>query len=135
MRLVIPILVQIAWTLGLLTVLGRARAAAVQRGEVRLREVALSGDAWPDRIKALGNNYANQFETPVLFYVLCGLALYTGATHGIMVALAWLYVASRIAHTLVHTGSNAVLTRFRAFIVGVAALAGMWIAIVLRLIS
>jgi len=134
MRLVAPMLVQIALTLVVLGLLGRARARAVGRKQVKISDVALGNDAWPPHIQALGNNYANQFETPVLFYVLCGLALYIGATEWLMVALAWLFVASRIAHTIVHTGSNIVLTRFRIFIVGVAALAAMLLTLVVRLV-
>lgn len=135
MSLIVPVLVQIAWTLGILVMTGRMRAAAVRSGEVKLRQVALSNDAWPERIKAFGNNYANQFETPVLFYVLVGLALYTGATHWGAVTLAWAYVASRIGHTLVHTGANNVLLRFRIFVGGVFALIGLWLCIVWRLIA
>jgi len=132
MALVAAMLVQIGWTLGLLFYMGRSRAASVRAGEVKIRDVALSGDAWPDRIKAISNNYSNQFETPVLFYVLCGLALYVGATHIGMVIAAWLYVLSRIGHTLVHTGSNHVMTRFRIFVAGVFALIAMWTMLVVR---
>lgn len=135
MALVAAMLVQIGWTLGVLFYLGRSRAASVRAGEVTMRDIALSGNAWPDRIKAISNNYANQFETPVLFYALCGLALYLGAAHVGMVSAAWLYVASRIAHTLVHTGSNRVMVRFRIFLVGVFALIVMWAMLVVRLVG
>ncbi|HRK24834.1 MAG TPA: MAPEG family protein [Beijerinckiaceae bacterium] len=132
MVLVAAILVQVLWTLIVLVMLGRSRAAAVRAGQVKIPDVALSSDAWPDRIKAIGNNYANQFETPVLFYVLAGLALYLGATHAGMALAAWIFVASRIGHTLVHTGGNRVMLRFRIFLIGVAALLAMWLMLALR---
>lgn len=135
MRLILPLLVQIGWTLAILMMLGRARVAAIRGKEVTIGAVALSNDAWPPRVKAIGNNYANQFETPVLFYALIGAALFAGATHWIMAALAWAYVATRIAHTLVHTGANAVLLRFRIFIAGVVLLVGMLAGVLLSLLA
>ena len=45
-----------------------------------MRDIALSNEAWPDDLKKVANNMHNQFETPVLFYVLCGVATYVGAT-------------------------------------------------------
>ena len=135
MKLILPMLVQIGWTLMILMRLGRARVAAIRQKKVTLREVALSNDAWPADVTAIGNNYANQFETPVLFYALSLAALASGATHWSMAALAWVFVATRIAHTLVHTGGNNVLMRFRIFIAGVGVLAAMWIGLAYHLLA
>lgn len=127
--LIAAMLFQMGWTLVVLVMTGRARVAALKAREVTLKQVALSNDAWPDRIKALSNNYANQFETPVLFYAACLLALHLGATGWEMCALAWLFVATRIAHTLVHTGGNNVILRFRIFVAGVGVLVAMLVGI------
>lgn len=126
MSLIYPVLAQILLTFIILGLTGRARAIAAQAGEVRLADVALSGDAWPAKPRQFANNYANQFETPVLFYALVGVALYTAAPATFLMPLAWLYVLTRIAHAYVHTGSNAVMTRFRIFLAGVAVLVLMW---------
>ena len=56
----------------------RARRAA-RRGEVKLRDIALGGDAWPARVRKISNAFQNQFELPVLFYLLVVLALVTNA--------------------------------------------------------
>ena len=52
---------------------------------------------------------------------------------GVMVALAWVFVASRILHSLIHTGSNIVMQRGGAFMIGFVAVALMWLWFGLRL--
>ncbi len=134
MELVWPVLAQVLLTLVVLGLLGRARVRAVKAGAVRIKDIAVSSDGWPDDVRKVANNFANQFETPVLFYVLCGLAMSQGITGWPMVALAWIFVASRIAHAVVHTGRNVVMLRFRIFLVGVGALTAMWALLAAALI-
>jgi hypothetical protein len=134
-RLLFPVLAQILWTLLVILALGSARVGALRARRITLKEIAVSSDAWPDDIKKLGNNVSNQFETPVLFYALAIMATLVGATNWIMVALAWLYVASRIGHTLVHAGANDVRLRFQIYIAGLAVLLGMWIGVLIKLLS
>lgn len=134
MALLYPALAQIFWTLIVILLAGRARLAELRAKTVKMGDIALSNEAWPKRARAFGNNMNNQFETPILFYALCGAAIFIGATHWGMVALAWLYVATRVAHTLIHTGSNNVRRRFTVFVLGIAALAAMWIGVVARLL-
>lgn len=134
MRLIYPMLVQIAWTFVVAVILVRARARALQAGEVKLGQVAVSGEAYPDYARLAGANFSNQFETPVLFYVLALIATHVGATGWMMTGLAWVFVGSRILHTTIHTGENRVMKRFRVFLVGMAALAGMLVGIVATLL-
>lgn len=133
MRLIYPALAQILWTFIVIFLAGRIRVAALKAREVKLSDIVLDSSAWPPRIRAYGNNMNNQFETPVLFYALIGIATYVGATSWAMVALAWGYVATRIIHTLIHTGANNLFMRFRVFVVGLFLLIAMWAGIVLRL--
>ena len=134
MSLLYPALAQILWTLIVIVLAGRARVAEIRAKAVKISDVALSNYAWPRRARAFGNNMNNQFETPILFYALCGAAIFVGATGWIMVALAWLYVATRVVHTVIHTGSNNVMRRFQAFVAGILMLAGMWVGVVARLL-
>ncbi len=133
--LVWPVLAQVLLTLVVLGMLGRARVTAVRAKRVKIAAVALSNEGWPDEVRRLSNNLANQFETPVLFYVLVAAAIHVGATGWPMVVLAWIYVASRVAHAVVHTTSNHVLTRFRIFLVGLAALGMMLLVVAARLLA
>jgi hypothetical protein len=133
--LVYPVLAQVLLTLILFFQLAIARAAVLRTRQVRFRDVALSGDAWPEDARKVGNNVRNQFETPVLFYVLCGVATYIGATGSFMALLAWIYVATRVVHAAIHTTYNRVQHRFLPFVVGFLALVLMWVVIVLRLVA
>lgn len=79
-------------------------------------------------------NLANQFELPVLFYVVC-LSLYVlnGATL-VAVVLAWVFVVSRILHAAVHVTSNDLSLRRPLFIVGFIVNALLWVWLVIWLL-
>jgi hypothetical protein len=133
LALVYPLLTQVFWTFVVYILLGVRRQKAFAGG-VRRREIALDDGKWPDEARKVSNNLRNQFESPVLFYVLCGVATYLGITPIGMTILAWVYVASRVVHTFVHTGANVVNVRGLVFAIGATALFIMWVVIVFRLL-
>lgn len=133
MALIWPVMAHIALALCLLFATGSSRVRALQSGAVKMNDIALSSTAWPDQCRKLANNYANQFETPVLFYALVGIAIYVGETGVLSQALAWAFIVSRLLHTAVHVTTNNVTQRFYAFIAGVACLVALWVVIALRL--
>jgi hypothetical protein len=135
MALVYPVLAQIALTVALIVAAGLARVRAVQAGAVAIEEVALADDAFPARVRQIGNAMNNQFETPVLFYALCAVAAFVAAAGWPVAALAWIYVGSRVLHAAIHVTSNDVARRFQAFTAGIVALAAMWVAIVVTLVA
>lgn len=130
--IVAPVLVQVLLTFVLLGLMGRTRFGAIARGDVTLQQVALDTSAYPDRSRQMANAYHNQLELPVLFYAVTAFALLTRSVDTVFLVLAWLFVASRLVHALIHTTNNAVLTRFRVFAVGVTLLAIMWVLVGLR---
>jgi hypothetical protein len=135
MSLLYPVLAQVLLTFVLILWTGRVRAGALRAGRAHLRDTALSSDAWPEDVRKVSNNARNQYETPVLFYVLCGAAIYLGVTGIVMTLLAWAYVATRLVHTAIHTTTNNVRRRFYTFTVGLAVLILMWIVVVVRLLG
>lgn len=121
-----PVFVQIFLTLfvGALTGFGRVRL--VRSGQIHPSQIALDNRNWPDDLRKLGNNYSNQFELPLLFYVLCIIAMLVNMADMITLLLAWLFVASRLVHAYIHTTNNRVPRRglvffFGAFAVGLLA--------------
>ena len=48
---------------------------------------------------------------------------------GILI-LAWLYVAARIIHALIHLGGNRLRYRIRAYFAGWVVLAVLWVTVV-----
>jgi hypothetical protein len=132
--LIYPVLVQVLLTLVLVVMTGRTRIEAITTGQVRTSDIALDNTAWPVRARQISNNLHNQFETPVLFFVLCGIAIYVGAAGTFMVLLAWAFIATRLVHTAIHITSNRVSRRFFAFTAGLVVLAAMWLAIIVHLL-
>lgn len=128
------VLVQVALTLALLLWLGVSRALRAA-WRVRIKDIALSSQAWSDRIKQIANAYANQLELPVLFYVAALLAIMTGTLDWIVVGLSWAFVAMRLWHAYIHVTHNRVLQRFQVFIGGFAVLTVLWLYVGLRVMT
>jgi hypothetical protein len=117
-RLLLPLLGQVLLTVAVYIALVRAKRRAITAGEVDLERRALHDDAWPESVMKINNNIRNQFEVPVLFYVLVLVLWQLGDASALTLGLAWAFVLSRIAHAYVHTGSNYVPLRRRLFTFG-----------------
>ena len=133
--LLYPVLVQIALTFALLFWMGSARVAALRRGDVKMRDIALGQRAWPERATQIANCFHNQLELPLLFFVLVALAIATRKADAWMAGLAWLFVALRLAHATVHTTSNRVTLRFQIYVAGALTLVLMWGLFALRVLA
>jgi hypothetical protein len=114
----LPILVQVLLTLATYVLLIKTKIRAMKAGEVDMARRALHDDAWPESVMKINNNIRNQFEVPVLFYVLAFMLWALEAVNALTLAAAWLFAVSRIVHAWVHIGSNYVPNRRRAFTVG-----------------
>jgi len=129
--LVWPLLAQVAHTIFILLVMGFFRRKALYNREVKVKDIALSGEAWPTRAKQAANNFSNQFETPVLFYVLVIAAIHVGAAGWLMTTLAWAFVATRLIHSFVHITSNDLRFRSGIFFVGCFVLLAMLVGVLI----
>jgi hypothetical protein len=81
-----------------------------------------------------GQQFQEQFELPVLFYAGTAFALVTRNVDMAMFLLAWIFVLSRLVHAAVHLGSNVIMWRGSAYLVGFAALVGLWGLLAVRVI-
>ena len=122
----LPVFVLVALTLGLLVWQARARVAALRAGQVKMSQIALGQNAWPERAAQINRAYQNQLELPVLFYVLVALTLVTRRETTLFVAMEWLFVVARLVHAFVHVTSNNVVRRFQIYTAGFGVLAAMW---------
>ena len=134
LKLIYPALAQILWSFVVLVIMFLRRQKAFASREVKLADVAVSTERYPDSARLAAANFSNQFETPVLFFALILIAIHVGATGYVMAALAWAYVATRVIHTLIHTGTNQLQQRAIVFAVGVACLFFMWLGIVIAIV-
>jgi hypothetical protein len=113
-----PVLVMVLLTLLIYVRLIKVKIRELRAGRVNLERRALHEDAWPESVLQINNNIRNQFELPVLFYVVCGALWALDAVGIAALVAAWLFVVSRIAHAWVHLTSNYVPNRRRLFTVG-----------------
>ena len=129
-----PVFVQVALTFALLLWLAVLRTRALSSGAVRATDIALRERGWPAQAEQVANAVANQLEVPVLFYVLMILALITRKADLLFVALAWAFVAARLAHAFIHVGSNVVPARGAVFGLGLIILIATWIIFAARIL-
>jgi hypothetical protein len=120
--ILLPVMVQVVLTMVVYVLLNIAKARALRRGEVDLARRGLHDNAWPDSVTKINNNIRNQFEMPVLFYVLSFMLLALNAVTWPALVAAWLFASSRIVHAYVHIVPNHVPTRRRIFVFGCVTL-------------
>jgi hypothetical protein len=130
-----PVFVQVLLTIMVYAMLITARARALRTMEPRRGDVAMGRVAWPDDATKRANNQRNQFEVPVLFYAVVGFALILKGADTLMIALAWLFVLTRMIHAAIHIGPNKIRWRLPAFALGLLIVALMWIKLLLHVLS
>lgn len=131
----LPLFVQVGLTFALLWMMALGRVGALRSGIVKPEDIALGEQGWPKKTTQCGNAFRNQFELPVLFYLLIALILITRAGDLLLLVLAWLFVILRIAHAYVHTTSNVVFLRGRIYGGGFLALIIMWIVFAFKILT
>jgi hypothetical protein len=130
-----PVFVQVALTFLLWGLMARARVSTLRSKQVRPADIALGQPAWPAQVTQLGNSFRNQFELPVLFYLLAVLVVVTRLSDVVLVALAWVFVLIRCMHAYIHTTSNDIRQRGPVYGIGGLILIVMWIWFVLRFLT
>jgi len=124
----LPITALVAWTFAILLLVPYARFRAARAGEVTARDFRYGESAAvPGPVSLPNRNLMNLLELPLLFYVGC-IALYvTLNVDATALVLAWLYVALRVAHSLVHLTYNNVLHRLGVFATSNIVLLALWV--------
>ena len=133
-EILLPLFVQVGLTFVLMFWMASLRVGAIRRGDVKMREIALR-QPWPERAQQISNAFHNQLELPLLFYAVVAFAMLTKGDDGLMIILAWIYVAFRYLQAFVHATYNKIVHRFGAFVVSVIVLAIMWVHLFLHVAS
>jgi len=134
-QIFLPVLFQILITVAGFLLLGVRKAKAVKSNDVDMEKAALDNDAWPDYVLMVSNNIRNQFQVPVLFYVLCILFYSIDAVSTTVLYLAWAFVISRAIHAYIHMSSNFVPARFTVFTIGFVIMIVMLVFAAIALLS
>jgi len=132
--ILLPVFVQVALTFVLLMRLGSGRLRTLSAGNTKVRDIALGESNWPADVTQVGNCFNNQFQLPMLFYVLVVLALVLHKADLLFVIMSWIFVISRVVHAGVHITSNNVNQRFAAYTVGMVVLLLMWAIFAVRIL-
>lgn len=129
-----PMIALASLTLIVLLIVPSLRIAAVQQGKAQIKDYRY-GDTENVPIKArLANrNYINLLQMPVLFYVVCLMFFVTDTVTNSVLTLAWIFVASRLVHSMIHIGYNNITHRFMSFVISNLLLAGLWVMFAVQL--
>lgn len=122
----------VALVFAVYVLLGMRRRQAVMAGEAKISGFRENQNEPPASLFAR-NNLENQFELPMLFHAACLALFVTGAVGPVAIALAWLFVASRVVHTFIHVTSNRIRYRQPAFLAGFVLLGGLWVLLAIHL--
>jgi hypothetical protein len=130
----LPVFVLIGLTFVLLLWMVGTRRQALVGGETKIRDIALGQPNWPTRATQIGNCFANQFELPLLFYILIALAMPLRHADLFIVLMSWVFVFTRFVHAGIFVTSNDLGRRSMAWLAGVLVLFAMWIYFALRIL-
>ena len=131
--ILLPLFAQVVLTIALGLHLAVRRRLAFAEG-TRWQDISMREPNWPKEAMIASNAFLNQFEIPVLFYVLTILALITKQADLLFVMMAWLFVVMRYLQAGVFLTSNHVPTRGAFFGIGVIILVVMWIIFAVRIL-
>lgn len=127
--LFLPILIQVALTFAVWLRMYILRIREMKAKHISPQSVSTraKGRAVLVDSAASADNFMNQFEMPVLFYLAVVLALILMWQDSLLVILSWTYVSLRILHSIIHTTYNNVTHRFHVYFLSCIVLLFMWI--------
>jgi hypothetical protein len=131
----LPVLAHVILIFMLYIYLGIVKSRAVKAGSVDRKDAALNANAWPEPVMKVINNLNNQFESPVIFYIISIIFYLTNNVDSILLSIMSLYVLTRYMHAYVHVTSNYVPYRFKLFLVGVLLLLSLTLWLVVKIIG
>ena len=132
--ILLPLFVEVLLTFAVMFGMMYCRTLTLHRGETRFEEIALRQPNWPVRASQFAYSFSNQFELPVLFYVLTILEIMTHHADLLFVPLAWSFVVLRWVHALVHVTNNNVRVRGAFYGIGAIILVIMWLIYIVRIL-
>lgn len=121
-----PLLVEVGLTFALLFWGGAIRLQAIVKGGAD-RDAALRDAQAVPILGRLGDAARGELELPLLFYLLVILSQLTVTVSSFLVALFWLFVATRLALALIQLTTNDKGRRFMLHWGGTTVLALAWI--------
>ena len=80
-------------------------------------------------------NLSNQFEWPLFFHIICVLLIVKEPLYdSIYLYLAWLFIAGRILHSVIHIFTSNIRLRGAVFTINFLAVLSMWALLLLDIV-
>lgn len=113
-----PMLALILWTFVIEVWMYATRIPAMRAARINPKRVKRKEDidALPVPVKQIADNFNHLHEQPTVFYALVIYTQLAGPADALNIALAWVYVAVRVVHSLIQCTSNFVPVRFFVFV-------------------
>jgi len=128
------VLAQLAIPFWVLILNGLRKSADRKAGRTN-PESHINNKAWSEPVILTSNSLDNQFQFPIVFYVLCLVLAQINGVTLVSLVLAWLFVMTRWLHALVHVTSNRVPVRSSLFIVSMLILLVLFVYTLAALMS
>lgn len=132
----LPMAILALWTMHVLLLIPFARIRAGKQGQVTVEDFRYGeSERVPDDVRLPNRNFMNLLEVPVLFYVAGFTAFLTHNVDALIMGLAWVYLALRIGHSLVHLTYNKVMHRLSLFAISNVVISLIWWVLLYRLVT
>ena len=122
--LLLPLFLHFGLVVALYAALTWARLVTVRRGQSSKDDFARADGDQPLSAR-FQRNLANQFEAPVFAWIGAAALILTAQATAWDVAAAWVFLAGRLAHTLVQCSGDNVALRGQVFTINFAAV--LWL--------
>ena len=126
-----PVIALVLWSFVMWAWLYATRLPAMVRHKVRydpLQPAEAFSAQLPPQVRWKADNYNHLMEQPTLFYAVALTLALAAPDNALAVVLAWIYVALRVAHSLVQAIINRVIPRFAIFMISSLVLLALTVA-------
>jgi hypothetical protein len=132
MELIYPMFAMVVLTsvVGLMTAYIRIKSAYAGETDRQYFKLMSSEYKVSDKALKFSRNFDNLFQVPMLFYAACLTVFALNIHSQLLIIFAWLFVALRVIHTIIHVSYNYPFHRFYAFILSFFCVLSMWVTII-----
>lgn len=116
--IVLPVVALVIWTHVMWFWMYATRIPAIFAAKLKLDPTLPKGQLMatlPPRVRWKADNYNHLFEQPTVFYAIALVLAVIGQGGDANATLAWVYVALRVAHSLLQALWNNINARFSVF--------------------
>jgi hypothetical protein len=119
-----PMLAMIIWTFIMWLWMYATRIPAMKKARINAAKMKHKSemDVLPDGVKRIADNYNHLHEQPTIFFALAIYCHLLGMGDPLTIWLGWIYVALRVAHSLIQALWNFIPVRFFVFITSTVVL-------------